>query len=159
MGAHGKAFRELSKALVERQLLDAARECSRFRGQDALQGPATALRRDRTGRSAIPTSPTTWQQSRRASAERLVFVKPANYPGATALYMTRQLNVPPARIPGDDDDRPGDLLADPETIRAALLDAFDRRRQVDFAARLVARHLGLGHSPHALAATLGRVPE
>jgi hypothetical protein len=35
-----------------------------------------------------------------------------------------------------------------------LLDAFDRQRQVDLAARLVARHLTLGHSPQALSATL-----
>src|SRR5207245_9533461 len=47
-----------------------------------------------------------------------------------------------------------DLPADPETIRAALLDAFDRQRQVDRAARLVARHLTLGHWPQALIATL-----
>jgi hypothetical protein len=30
---------------------------------------------------------------------------------------------------------------DIEAFRAALLDAFDRQRQVDIAARLVARHL------------------
>jgi hypothetical protein len=41
-------------------------------------------------------------------------------------------------------------------IRVALLDAFDRQRQVDLAARLVARHLTLGHSPQALIATLAR---
>jgi hypothetical protein len=35
-----------------------------------------------------------------------------------------------------------------------LLDAFDRQRQVDLAARLVARHLKLGHSPQTLIATL-----
>jgi hypothetical protein len=35
-----------------------------------------------------------------------------------------------------------------------LLDAFDRQRQVDLAARLVARHLALGHSPQTLIATL-----
>ena len=37
---------------------------------------------------------------------------------------------------------------------AALLDAFDRQRQVDLAARLVARHFRRGHSPQALIATL-----
>jgi len=46
------------------------------------------------------------------------------------------------------------IPADVETIRVALLDAFDRQRQVDLAARLVARHLKLGHSPQALIATL-----
>jgi hypothetical protein len=43
-----------------------------------------------------------------------------------------------------------------EALRAVLLDAFDRQRQVDIAARLVARHLTLGHPPRALSATLGR---
>jgi nitrite reductase/ring-hydroxylating ferredoxin subunit len=74
--------------------------------------------------------------------------------GAMALYLARYLNVPPARIPGEDSDQLDDLPADVETIRAALLDAFDRQRQVDLAARLVARHLTLGHSPQALIATL-----
>ncbi|WP_210190150.1 Rieske (2Fe-2S) protein [Bradyrhizobium sp. NAS96.2] len=74
--------------------------------------------------------------------------------GATALYLARYLNVPPARIPGDAGERLDDLPADPETIGAALLDAFDRQRQVDLAANLVARHLTLGHSPQALIVTL-----
>jgi nitrite reductase/ring-hydroxylating ferredoxin subunit len=76
--------------------------------------------------------------------------------GAMALYLTRYLNVPPARIPGEGGEQLDDLPADAEMIRAALLDAFDRQRQVDLAARLVARHLTLGHSPHALIATLAR---
>jgi hypothetical protein len=74
--------------------------------------------------------------------------------GAMALYLTRYLNVPPARIPGEDGDRLDDLPAEAEAIRAALFDAFDRQRQVDLTARLVARHLTLGHSPKALIATL-----
>ena len=73
---------------------------------------------------------------------------------AMALYLTRYLNVPPARIPGERGETLDDLPEDPETIRAALLDAFDRQRQVDLAARLVARHLTLGHSPRALIVTL-----
>jgi nitrite reductase/ring-hydroxylating ferredoxin subunit len=76
--------------------------------------------------------------------------------GAMALYLTRYLNVPPARIPGEGGEQLHDLPADAGMIRAALLDAFDRQRQVDLAARLVARHLTLGHSPHALIATLAR---
>jgi nitrite reductase/ring-hydroxylating ferredoxin subunit len=76
--------------------------------------------------------------------------------GAMALYLARYLNVPPARIPGDGDDLLDDLPADVDALRAALLDAFDRQRRVDTAARLVARHLALGHSPRALIATLGR---
>src|SRR5215475_6733050 len=39
---------------------------------------------------------------------------------------------------------------------AALLDAFDRQRQVDLTARLVARHLMLGHSALSLIAALAR---
>jgi hypothetical protein len=76
--------------------------------------------------------------------------------GAMALYLARYLNVPPARIPGEDGDELDDLPADADMIRAALLDAFDRQRQVDLAARLVARHLTLGHSRQALIATLAR---
>jgi nitrite reductase/ring-hydroxylating ferredoxin subunit len=76
--------------------------------------------------------------------------------GAMALYLTRYLNVPPASIPGEGSGELDDLPADAGMIRAALLDAFDRQRQVDLTARLVARHLMLGHSPQALIATLAR---
>ncbi|SDH07772.1 Ferredoxin subunit of nitrite reductase or a ring-hydroxylating dioxygenase [Bradyrhizobium sp. Rc2d] len=74
--------------------------------------------------------------------------------GAMALYLARYLNVPPARIPGDGGEQLDDLPTDRETIGTALLDAFDRQRQIDLAASLVARHLTLGHSPQALIATL-----
>jgi len=76
--------------------------------------------------------------------------------GAMALYLTRYLNVPPARIPGENGEHLDDLPADADTILATLFDAFDRQRQVDLAAKLVARHLSLGHSPQALIATLAR---
>jgi nitrite reductase/ring-hydroxylating ferredoxin subunit len=76
--------------------------------------------------------------------------------GAMALYLARYLNVPPARMPGEGGDQLDDLPADAETIRAALLDAFDRQRQVDLAAKLVARDLTLRHPPQALIATLAR---
>jgi hypothetical protein len=74
--------------------------------------------------------------------------------GAMANYLARYLNVPPARLPGEGGDDLDDLPADAGMIRAALLDAFDRQRRVDLAARLVARHLTLGHPPQALIATL-----
>jgi nitrite reductase/ring-hydroxylating ferredoxin subunit len=74
--------------------------------------------------------------------------------GAMALYLTRYLNVPPAHIPGEGGEQLDDLPADVQAIRAALFDAFDRQRQVDLAARLVVRHLTLGHSPQTLIATL-----
>jgi nitrite reductase/ring-hydroxylating ferredoxin subunit len=54
--------------------------------------------------------------------------------GAMALHLTRYLNVPPARIPGDGNEQLDDLPADVETIRVALLDAFDRQD------RLILRH-------------------
>jgi nitrite reductase/ring-hydroxylating ferredoxin subunit len=76
--------------------------------------------------------------------------------GAMALFLARYLNVPPARIPGERGEPLDDLPVEAEAIRAALLDAFDRQRQVDVAARLVARHLTLGHPPQALIATLAR---
>ena len=91
-----------------------------------------------------------------ADSERHVEAMRSILHGAMALYLARYLNVPPARIPGDGGDLLDDLPADIEALRAALLDAFDRQRQVDLAARLVARHLSLGHSPQALVATLGR---
>jgi nitrite reductase/ring-hydroxylating ferredoxin subunit len=74
--------------------------------------------------------------------------------GAMAVYLARYLNVPPARLPGEGGDRLDDLPDTIEEIRAALLSAFDRQRQVDTAARLVARHLTLGHWPEALIETL-----
>jgi hypothetical protein len=76
--------------------------------------------------------------------------------GAMAVYLARYLNVPPARLPGEDGDRLDDLPESVEDIRAALLAAFDRQRQVDAAGRLVARHLTLGHPPNALIAALAQ---
>jgi hypothetical protein len=74
--------------------------------------------------------------------------------GAIAIYLTRYLNVPPARLPGEGDDRLKDMPSTVEEIRAALLDAFDRQHRVDEAAHLVARHLTLGHPPELIIATL-----
>src|SRR5215204_637352 len=71
-----------------------------------------------------------------------------------AVYLARYLNVPPARLPGEDGNRLDDLPTAIEAIRSALLESFDRQRQVDMAGRLVARHLMLGHPPNALIATL-----
>jgi nitrite reductase/ring-hydroxylating ferredoxin subunit len=74
--------------------------------------------------------------------------------GAMALYLARYLNVPPAVLPGEGGDRLDELPVAADEIRAALLDTFDRQQQVDAAARLVARHLILGHPPQSLIATL-----
>jgi hypothetical protein len=76
--------------------------------------------------------------------------------GAMALYLARYLNVPPAALPGEGDDRLDDLPVEAEEIGAALLDTFDRQQQIGAAARLVARHLILGHSPDAIIATLAQ---
>jgi nitrite reductase/ring-hydroxylating ferredoxin subunit len=76
--------------------------------------------------------------------------------GAMAVYLARYLNVPPARLPGEAGDALDDLPRGMEALGAALLDVFDRQRQVDPAARLVARYLTLGHPPQVLIATLGR---
>jgi hypothetical protein len=74
--------------------------------------------------------------------------------GAQAIYLTRYLNVPPARWPGEGDELLKDAPSTVEDIRAALLDAFDRKHQVDEAARFVARHLALGHAPGSIIAAL-----
>jgi len=76
--------------------------------------------------------------------------------GAMALYLARYLNVPPASLPGEGGNKLDTLPLAADEIRSALLDAFDRQHQIDSAARLVARHLLLGHSPETLIATLGR---
>jgi hypothetical protein len=68
----------------------------------------------------------------------------------------RQRGSSAARIPGEGGEQLDDLPPDAETISATLLGAFNRQRQVDLAARLVARHLSLGHSPQALIVTLAR---
>jgi len=76
--------------------------------------------------------------------------------GAAAIYLIRYLNVPPARLPGEGDDGLDALPSTPEDIRASLLDAFDHQHQVEAAARLVARHLTLGHPPELIIAALAR---
>src|SRR5271165_551736 len=77
--------------------------------------------------------------------------------GAMALYLARYLNVPPASLPGESSEGLDDLPVSAEEIRTALLDTFDRQQQIGAAARLVARHLTLGHSPEALISTLAQV--
>jgi hypothetical protein len=72
-----------------------------------------------------------------------------------ALYLTRFLNQPPARLPGERGESLDDLPADDDGICRALLDAFDRQQQVNPSARLVARHVLLEHPSERLIATLG----
>ncbi|MFQ5974509.1 MAG: Rieske (2Fe-2S) protein, partial [Alphaproteobacteria bacterium] len=65
--------------------------------------------------------------------------------GAMALYLTRYLNVPPARLPGEGGDSLEDLPSAADELCDRLLEALDRQQQVTECARLVARFLGLGH--------------
>jgi nitrite reductase/ring-hydroxylating ferredoxin subunit len=75
--------------------------------------------------------------------------------GAMAVYLSRYLNVPPAPLPGDKGVDLDALPSDREELLAALLDAFDRPRQADYCARIVARFLECGNPPDALISTLG----
>lgn len=79
------------------------------------------------------------------------------FQGAMAVYLARYLNVPPARMPGEGGDELDDLPTAADELQHALVDVFDRQRQVDTAARLVARYLLLGHSSKKLIATLAHV--
>jgi nitrite reductase/ring-hydroxylating ferredoxin subunit len=74
--------------------------------------------------------------------------------GAMRLYLLRFLNVPPARLPGEADDRLGDLPRDGEALREAFLRALDRQGSVRDAGRVVARYLTLGHPADLLITTL-----
>jgi hypothetical protein len=79
----------------------------------------------------------------------------AVFQGAMALYLTRYLNQPPARLPGERGETLDDLPDDAEELCRELLDAFDRQQQISPSARLVARYLMLGHPSERLIATLG----
>jgi nitrite reductase/ring-hydroxylating ferredoxin subunit len=74
--------------------------------------------------------------------------------GAMQVYLIRFLNVPPARLPGEGDDRLDDLPRDDRELRDAFLSALDRQGAVKTAGRLVARYLSLGHPVQPLIATL-----
>jgi hypothetical protein len=68
----------------------------------------------------------------------------------------RFLNVPPARLPGEGDDKLDDLPGDGRELRDAFLTALDRQGTVKTSGRLVARHLILGHPAEPLITTLAR---
>jgi nitrite reductase/ring-hydroxylating ferredoxin subunit len=76
--------------------------------------------------------------------------------GAMHVYLLRFLNVPPARLPGEGEDRLDDLPTDTDALERGFLDALDRHGGVEMAARYLARHLTLGHDAEALLATLVR---
>jgi hypothetical protein len=72
------------------------------------------------------------------------------------VYLTRFLNVPPARLPGEGDDKLDNLPRDGSELRDAFLTALDRQGAVKTAGRLIARHAILGHPVEPLIATLAR---
>jgi nitrite reductase/ring-hydroxylating ferredoxin subunit len=76
--------------------------------------------------------------------------------GAMQVYLIRFLNVPPARLPGEGDDRLDDLARDGDELRDAFLTALDRQGSVKTAGRLVARYLLLDHPVELLITTLTR---
>ena len=76
--------------------------------------------------------------------------------GAMALYLTRYLNVPPARIPGHDEAVSGATPLAANEILSQLLDSFDRQQQVDEAGRLTAQYLRADHPPEPLIQTLAQ---
>jgi hypothetical protein len=76
--------------------------------------------------------------------------------GAMQVYLIRFLNVPPARLPGEGDDKLDELASDGGELRDAFLIALDRQGAVKTAGRLVARYLTLGHPVEPLIATLAR---
>jgi hypothetical protein len=76
--------------------------------------------------------------------------------GAMQVYLIRFLNVPPARLPGEGDDKLDDLPCDEGELREAFLTALDSQGAVKTAGRLVARNLVLAHPVKPLIVTLAR---
>jgi nitrite reductase/ring-hydroxylating ferredoxin subunit len=76
--------------------------------------------------------------------------------GAMQVYLIRFLNVPPARLPGEGDDKLDELPRDGPELRDVFLAALDRQGAVKTAGRLVARYLMLGHAVEPLITTLAR---
>ncbi|MFQ5734297.1 MAG: Rieske (2Fe-2S) protein [Planctomycetaceae bacterium] len=62
---------------------------------------------------------------------------------ALSVYMDRFLNMPAARMPGD--ERLGQLPTDSTALRRQLLDALDTHADVETTAAMVVRHLRQGH--------------
>jgi hypothetical protein len=74
--------------------------------------------------------------------------------GAMVVYLSRFLNVPPARLPGSKalDAEPQDATV----LTDKYLDLLDQQARVDEAAAVVYRYLTLGHDPAPLKAAMAR---
>lgn len=79
------------------------------------------------------------------------------YHGAMALYLTRFLNMPAARLPEQRQSALAELPTDGEDVLRELEDALDREQQVEPAGQLAWRYLDQGHDPAALIARLGHL--
>ncbi|MEA2782493.1 MAG: hypothetical protein QOK29_4037 [Rhodospirillaceae bacterium] len=74
--------------------------------------------------------------------------------GAMRLYLIRFLNVPPARLPDEQDGSLTALPREADSLLSSFLAALDRQGEVKSAARITARYLLLGCPVDALIATL-----
>jgi class 3 adenylate cyclase/nitrite reductase/ring-hydroxylating ferredoxin subunit len=72
------------------------------------------------------------------------------FDGAMTVYLTRFLNIPPARLPEPDDNR-----EQPETLLAELPALLDRQQQVNETGALIAGYLYGGGGPAPLLGGLG----
>lgn len=79
----------------------------------------------------------------------------AVFHAAIAVYHDRYLNVPAARLPSERGRESADALPDDgKELRGLLLETLDRRAEVERSARIVARHVRLGHPLDPLIDTL-----
>jgi hypothetical protein len=76
--------------------------------------------------------------------------------GALSVYLDRFLNIPPAHLPGERDDRLDDEPTDAAELREKFLQTLDTQQRVNAAARVVARYLSLGHPAQPLIGVLAR---
>jgi nitrite reductase/ring-hydroxylating ferredoxin subunit len=81
------------------------------------------------------------QACRRCPSPELVR---AVFHGAMSVHMDRFLNVPPARLPGEDGTLLDALPREGPALLRQFLELLDQRDQVEAAARLVARYVRLG---------------
>ena len=79
------------------------------------------------------------------------------YHGAMALYLTRFLNMPAARLPEQRRSALAELPTGAEDLLRDLDAALDREQQVEPAGQLTWRYLDQGHDPAALIARLGHL--